>query len=210
MLKDLLEDAYREKNEKFVELVECYAPGKTDDEIKEMILKLYEAAMSHPFPEEWLNQCLEVYRADSVEKLREEEWMKLLWETVDEELAQAEELVREGAAVCREPGGPYLYEEALDSDLLSISAARRAAEERDYDKMAEFLESLSFARLPGKKQPEAEETKKELVKSLREEEKNILKELSSRYFCWREESLLALLSCCRKPMESLVDDAFLS
>ncbi len=205
VLKDLLEDAYREKNEKFVELVECYAPGKTDDEIKEMILKLYEAAMSHPFPEEWLNQCLEVYRADSVEKLREEEWMKLLWETVDEELAQAEELVREGAAVCREPGGPYLYEEALDSDLLSISAARRAAEERDYDKMAEFLESLSFARLPGKKQPEAEETKKELVKSLREEEKNILKELSSRYFCWREESLLALLSCCRKPMESLVD-----
>ena len=53
VLKELLEDAYREKDAKFVELVECYAPGKTDDNIKEMILKLYEAAASHPFPKEW-------------------------------------------------------------------------------------------------------------------------------------------------------------
>ena len=205
VLKDLLEDAYREKDEKFVDLVECYAPGKTDDNIKEMILKLYEAAASHPFPKEWLSRCLEVYQADSVEELREQEWIKLLWEAVEEELDQAEALAREGAAVCREPGGPALYEEALEDDLLLISAARDTAKEKDYDKMAEFLGNLSFTRLSGKKQPEAEEKKKELVKSLREEEKNILKELSSRYFCWRESSLLELLACCKKPMEGLVE-----
>ena len=205
VLKELLEDAYREKDAKFVELVECYAPGKTDDNIKEMILKLYEAAASHPFPKEWLDRCLEVYQADSAEKLREQDWMKLLWEAVEEELDQAETLAREGAAVCREPGGPALYEEALEDDLLLISAARKTAEEKDYDKMAELLGNLSFTRLSGKKQPEAEEKKKELAKSLREEEKNILKELSARYFCWRESSLLELLSCCKKPMESLVE-----
>ena len=136
VLKDLLEDAYREKDEKFVDLVECYAPGKTDDNIKEMILKLYEAAASHPFPKEWLSRCLEVYQADSVEELREQEWIKLLWEAVEEELDQAEALAREGAAVCREPGGPALYEEALEDDLLLISAARDTAKEKARQKSA--------------------------------------------------------------------------
>lgn len=205
VLKELLEDAYREKDEKYVELVECYAPGKTDDEIKEMILRVYEAAVSHPFPREWLSGCLKAYQADSLEKLREEEWFRLLWNAAEEELDQAEQIVKEATAVCLEPGGPYLYEEALDSDLLLIAAAKKTAEERSYDKMAELLDGISFARLSGKKQPGVETAKKELVKSLREEEKNILKELSSRCFCWREDSLLKLLAYCKKPMESLVE-----
>lgn len=205
VMKELLEDAYQKKDKKFTELVECYASGKTDDGIREMVFRLYDAAMSHPFPEEWLSGCLESYRADSIEKLRGQEWMRLLWETAAEELTQAEELAAEGVSVCREPGGPYLYEDALNSDLLLISQAKKTAGEKDYDKMAELLAGLSFTRLSGKKQPEADEAKKDLVKSLREEEKTILKELSARCFCWREESLLALLAVCRKPMESLVE-----
>ena len=52
--KEVLEEAYREKTEDFMALTECYAPGKTDDGLKDLVFRLYDAAMSHPFPEEWL------------------------------------------------------------------------------------------------------------------------------------------------------------
>lgn len=203
--RDLLEEAYAEKAGDFVELVECYASGKTDEGIKELLFRLYDAAMSHPFPEEWLESCLQVYQTDSLDSLKEQEWYRLLWEAAAEELEQAEQLVREALSVCEEPGGPYLYQEALESDLLLISGIRKAVEAQDYDKTWELLAGRSFARLSGKKQPEAEHSRKELVKALREEEKSILKELSSRYFCCSAETLVDLLGCCRSPMKGLTD-----
>ena len=78
-MKEVLEEAYTQKDEKFLNLVECYANGKTDDEIRDMIYKLYDASMSHPFPEEWIEECLRVYQVDNVEDLRGTKWMTLLW-----------------------------------------------------------------------------------------------------------------------------------
>lgn len=59
ILEELLEEAYEQRDEAFLELVECYSPGKTDEGLKELIQKVYESSVSHPFPEKWLQQCLE-------------------------------------------------------------------------------------------------------------------------------------------------------
>ena len=42
-MKELLEEAYSEADEKFISLVECYATGKNDDNIRDMVLKLYDS-----------------------------------------------------------------------------------------------------------------------------------------------------------------------
>ena len=39
VVKELLEDAYEKKEDRFLRLVECYAPGKTDEGLKDLILK---------------------------------------------------------------------------------------------------------------------------------------------------------------------------
>ena len=203
--KEVLEEAYREKTEDFMALTECYAPGKTDDGLKDLVFRLYDAAMSHPFPEEWLEECLKTFQAEDVETLRKEPWMDLLWQTADEELAQAERLARRTVRICLLPDGPYLYEEALESDLQFIDRVKKAVDSRDYARTSEILGELSFARLSGKKQPGAEEAKKELAKELREGEKNILKELAGKYFRCSEEELLRLQIQCRSPLTGLVD-----
>ena len=41
-------------------LWESYAPGKTDEGLKEHVLELYNAAMSNPWPEKWLDSCGEL------------------------------------------------------------------------------------------------------------------------------------------------------
>ena len=53
--------------------------------------------------------------------------------------------------------------------------------------------------------PEADEQKKQTIKELREEEKEILRELGQKYFQGTEEEILDMLKCSREPLEMLVE-----
>lgn len=205
VLKHLIEEAYASKDEKYLDFVECYASGKTDEGIKEYILNVYDAAMSHPQPKEWLQGCLDVYKVENLEALRKQKWITLLWEAVEEELTEAEEILQKAREICVEPDGPYLYEEAIASDLLLVRQLREKADEKAFDELAQLLGNLSYARLSTKKTPDVDNAKKEQVKALRQEVKDALKELGSRYFTGTEEQILFLLQKCRGPMESLVE-----
>ena len=205
VVKALLEEHYAQKDEKFQKFVECFATGKSDENLGDLIQKLYEMAMSNPFPEEWLQKCLGDYRIESLEELRETEWMKMLWDAVGDELQEAELLIREARNVCAEADGPYLYENALNSDLILVRDLQELAEKRDYNGTVKVLVKPSFARLSTKKALDVEEQKKQRVKELRDEEKGILKELGQRYFQSSEEEILEMIRYVREPIEILIE-----
>ena len=205
VVKALLEEHYAQKDEKFQKFVECFATGKSDENLGDLIQKLYEMAMSNPFPEEWLQKCLGDYRIESLEELRETEWMKMLWDAVGDELQEAELLIREARNVCAEADGPYLYEDALNSDLILVRDLQELAEKRDYNGTVKVLVKPAFARLSTKKALDVEEQKKQRVKELRDEEKGILKELGQRYFQSSEEEILEMIRYVREPIEMLIE-----
>ena len=206
VMKDLLEAYYARGEEKFKYFIECYASGKSDEGIKELIYSLYNAAMSNPYPDEWLEKCIDSYRNTDLEEIKTSEWMNLLWKNVLEDICQAENLVEEARELCNIPGGPYLYEEALESDLLLIREAKEKVEAGDFDGIRALLGNPSFARLSAKKPKEpVDDTLKEQVKGLRESAKGILKDIGSRYFTVKEEELPLLLASCREPVEMLVE-----
>lgn len=204
VLKELFEDFYSRSDEDFLNFVECYAPGKTDEGLKELVLKLYDTAMSNPYPLEWLGDCIKAYEIEDGKDLEKQEWFQALWESVIQVITQAEALFTQGLSVCQEPGGPYLYEDALQSDMLLIDELQFLCEKQDFDGMALALSALKFARLSAKKAEDVEEYKKEQVKKLREEGKGILKDLSERYFSETLKEAAETLLCCRKPVEILI------
>ncbi len=205
VVKALLEEHYAQKDEKFQKFVECFATGKSDENLGDLIQKLYEMAMSNPFPEKWLQKCLGDYRIESLEELRETEWMKMLWDAVGDELQEAELLIREARNVCEEADGPYLYEDALNSDLILVRDLQELAKKRDYNGTVKALVKPAFARLSTKKALDVEEQKKQRVKELRDEEKGILKELGQRYFQSSEEEILEMIRYVREPIEMLIE-----
>lgn len=205
VVKALLEEYYARKDAKFQKFVECFATGKSDDNLGELIQKLYEMAMSNPFPEEWLQGCLSDYEIDSLEALRGTEWMKMLWGAVKDELQEAELLIKEARKVCAETDGPYLYDDALNSDLLIVRELMSLEEQRDYNGTVKILAKPAFARLSAKKASDVDEQKKQKVKDLREEEKGILKELGQRYFQSTEEEILEVIRYIREPVEMLIE-----
>ena len=206
VMKELLEAYYAKDQEKYKYFIECYAAGKSDEGIRDLIYSLYHAAMSNPYPDEWLEKCIDSYKNTDVESIKASEWMKLLWKNVLADLEQAKGLAEEARKLCFSPGGPYLYDDALSSDLLLIRDAQEKALTGDFDGTRAVLGSPAFARLSTKKPKEpVDDLLKEQVKALRENEKDILKDLGSRYFTVGEEELPLLLECCREPVEMLVE-----
>lgn len=59
VLEEVLEDFYSEGTDSFKAFVDAYGRGKTDHAIEGLILDLYTMSMSHPQPEQWLQDCLE-------------------------------------------------------------------------------------------------------------------------------------------------------
>ena len=182
VVKELLEECYGEpdpeKKARFTEFVETYATGKSDAGLEALILQLYEFAMSYPYPKRWIRECMEPYRAKSEAELMESPWMRFMLDYVNRTLADLEGEIQRMLAVCRLPSGPYMYEDALQADLIQVQELKDC---KGYELLRERLWGLSFARLSTKKDPAVEEERKEQIKAFRDGMKKSLKELKEKY-----------------------------
>ena len=75
-VQEVLEEAYASKSPEFEHFVECYAQGREDGNLEEMILRLYEFSMSYPWPQEWLEDCRKTYQAESWEQIEASAWRR--------------------------------------------------------------------------------------------------------------------------------------
>ena len=202
-----LEDAYEKKEDKFLRLVECYAPGKTDEELKDLILKVHEASMSHPFPEEWLKVCLQEYQVDKAHANLSVPVDYCFVERNRRTYRRQSRLSKKPESVCLEADGPLPYLEALDSDLAMVNVLKKLTEEEWITaNCGRMLQRRWFLRHCPEKKHRMWNRKKRLGKEyFRDEEKGILKNMMEKYFCWDEDELLDMVNLCRTPLESLVE-----
>ena len=183
VVQELLEEHYGaedpEERARFTEFVEVYATGKSDVAIENLILQLYEFAVSYPYPKRWLAECMEPYRAQTEEDLERSPWMQFLMNYVNRTFADLEQEIRRMLDICHLPGGPYMYEDAVQADLLQVQELLSC---RGYENIRERLTDLSFARLSTKKDPNVEEERKNQIKAFRESMKKSLKDLKEKFF----------------------------
>ena len=95
VVQELLEEHYGaedpEERARFTEFVEVYATGKSDVAIENLILQLYEFAVSYPYPKRWLAECMEPYRAQTEGDLERSPWMQFLMNYVNRTFADLEQ-----------------------------------------------------------------------------------------------------------------------
>ena len=120
VVQELLESYFEEATPEFQEFVECLATGKNDQILEDSILRLYEFAMSYPYPEKWLEECLSVYSARTMEEFENAGWLQGWLNSTRELIGDLEELLEKALSICKENGGPYLYEPAILSDLENL------------------------------------------------------------------------------------------
>lgn len=202
VIEELLEDRYEKAEEDFTTFVECYASGKTDTALVELILQLYHFSMSYPWPMDWLESQKESFRLESVDSLQETEWMKGLLNYIKSmtgDLMCRNEQARE---LANGIGGPYMYDEALQEDHLVI---RQLMEAESYHQYSEVLESLKWKALSRKKDEDVDPTKREQVKAIRDEVKKAVVDIKKNYFYQPEEEMLTDLQKVAPVMKVLID-----
>ncbi|MBQ9768282.1 MAG: helicase-exonuclease AddAB subunit AddA [Lachnospiraceae bacterium] len=202
VMEELLEERYTAGEELFLRLTECVGSGKTDEALVKHLDNLYKFAQSAPFPESWLSgleaSLEELGQGDTLPE--ESECMLRLKEHIRAILADCTELCQRATEACLGPEGPYVYAEALESDreLLQTLCAKET-----YKELAEAFETLSFQALSRKK-CEASEERKEQVKTLRGEYKEMLQKLKKDYFFAEPAQMVADMAVMAPLMRELV------
>lgn len=202
VMRKVIEDAYEEGTEEFYSCVECYASGKNDDNIGQQVMKLYEYSMSYPWPKEWLLDCKKFYELKSTEELMETPWMQLLMEESRKIFQDAKDMALELLKICLGEDGPYMYGDALESDLGMIE---KLLELEEYDAIVKALDSAKYARLSSKKDENVSERARMQVQGGRAELKNLLRQLHDSYFYMSQEEILESIQTCKKPVCALID-----
>ena len=139
VLADVIEDAYAKEDPAFLHCMEYFSVGSRDDAVEKEALKLYDFAMSMPFPEEWLAERKEDYRLDvpgepghvrrtaafeEADEGRDEgfcdplrlPWAALFMDHVRFVLKGCADRLEEAVRLCEEPDGPYFYGELLETE----------------------------------------------------------------------------------------------
>lgn len=175
----VLESAYEEGNEEFVNFVESFASGRDDRKLEELILHLYEFSRSYPNPKKWLDSCAEQYDVQSVEELEQRPFVLEIVEEIKQYLNDIQKLLEFGMDICEEEDGPAVYKAALQSDWLFVQELQTVD---TFSQLQERLWDVKWAKLAACRERKVSEKKIQQVKDIRDEVKGLIKDISKQYF----------------------------
>ncbi|MGN0342833.1 MAG: helicase-exonuclease AddAB subunit AddA [Roseburia sp.] len=183
-----MEQWYEENEPGFSELVEAYAPGRSDVPVREMILKLYRFSQSYPWPEQWMDETQKLCDCGKDEKMNETPWVRECVSYVREMLRGCAALARDYLAVCQQADGPDMYEKACQAD---VDLFQELADCPDYETLRLHLAQVKFQTLGRAKNYSGSPEKQEYVKAAREQCKKQLSKLREEYLSMELKDIAA-------------------
>ena len=218
VLAQVLEERYAVGDPAFINCMEYFSQGRRDEAVEEIVWKLYDFAMSTPFPEEWLarrktDYCLPwdefvqdtgrdtALSADTFDSIP---WVADMMRRTSLLLKGFEGRIDEALRMCGESDGPYMYGETLEREREMVRGLLRSCAE-GYDALYTAFGALRFDRLPSKKDETVSSLKRETVKDIRTQVKEQLGELQKKFFFKSKEQTMRQMESCRAAVESLVD-----
>ena len=228
VLAQVLEDCYTAGKQEFLDCMEYFSVGSRDTAVEEIVLKLYDFAMSTPFPEQWLKERKRDYRVSAGARDDQEgagaaadcsedmsagfgslPWVIDLIRRARLLLEGCQAKLSEAIRMCEEPDGPYMYGELLEreKEMVEKLLGRCGAEDScgDYDALYAAFAAVHFDRLPSKKDDTVSQVKREIAKGIRTEVKEQLGDLQKKFFFKEKEQVLKQMEVCGAAVEALVD-----
>lgn len=202
VLEILLDKYYEEGDEEFLRFIDVYVSKQGKSKVEEIILKLFEEAMSHGEPKEWLVSLKDNYTDITEEKLYESRWYNILLEDAAASLENSLEGMYKAVQISQSEKGPAKYTELLQSE---IGALKEILECQKFSEMREKINDFSFSRMPSiTKKDDVDEVKKEIVKKLRSEFKSNLEALNKGIFSGDISQYIEIINKCGKNVDILI------
>lgn len=204
VMDKLFGERYETGDEAFYRLIEHYGGERDDVALAGLILKLYNFARSHPWPEHWLRQLPEAFIAVEPASIDATVWSQLIREKIGFELEQALAHYEVMLSELAKPGQPEAYQPVLESDVRQLTAVLAAAKS-GWQHLAEALSHCKFEELPRKKQPGVSDEAKEFQQNGRKRAKALIKKTSELHFSATQAELLADMAAAGPVVQDLID-----
>ncbi|MBQ4536076.1 MAG: helicase-exonuclease AddAB subunit AddA [Lachnospiraceae bacterium] len=208
VLAGLLEDAFAGNLEgiadveRFHRFVEYFAPNGRETTLENYILSLSRYAASFPWPKDWLLARKTDYAAGTVEEIAGSDYGVYLKNHIGRMLAGCIEKLQTAKKLAESPDGPYMYGELLDAEIEQLEQVCRKDTLTEYE---EFLPTVTFGRLPTKKDDSVSAVKREQAKNLRNEVKATLQDIQDKFFATPLELVAVQGAECMEPVSVLID-----
>ncbi|MBR1931125.1 MAG: helicase-exonuclease AddAB subunit AddA [Lachnospiraceae bacterium] len=202
VLAELLEDSFASGDKGFLACVEYFCPGGRERVLEQHILQLSRYAASFPWPSEWLADRKKDYSAADVQTLMESDYGQYLSKHVKRMVAGCVEKLRQMQAICESSDGPYMYGELIEKEREQLEQLLLC------DSLEEFatrIPTVSFGRLPSKKDDSVSQSKRELVKDMRTDVKKILQDMTEKFFLTPLPLALQQGQACIAPVGTLIE-----
>ena len=202
VMQELLEEQFQEASDGFLTCVESYSGNKSEEKLEQYLLKLYQFAMSYPFPEDWIEERKKDYQITTLQELEQSMVYAFMKEQVLLLLNDGTSLLKQAIKICEEADGPYMQAQVLEQDLEVLASLRL---ESSFEDWYQRFQAVSFGRLSGKKDDSVNAEKRELVKSIRDQVKELVKKIQETYFFQEPSLQLEQMMLAKAGVESLLD-----
>ncbi|KGX87797.1 helicase-exonuclease AddAB subunit AddA [Pontibacillus litoralis] len=190
IIESLFEEWYGqegEEREAFFEVVDRFSSDRSDVEVEQLMMQVYQFAMQNPYPEQWMQDVVQTYQIQPDATEADFPWLTQLKKEVKSQLQSMLTDAEQALHITRESDGPYQYAEAIDDDKERFQQALAHLTLSWHDLQTFMEQSASLKRLSSKKS-DCSEDKKEAVKALRESYKKRWQKLAQG---WLSRSLPA-------------------
>ena len=153
----VLEEFYEKADPEFLRFADSYSQAKNDLQIKEMVLKLFHYSESYPWPEEWLESCVQQYEAADEEALEQKPWMQDFLSYMKVRVGDLIRALEHLLDLTRDADGPYMYEASVQDDLYQLYALQEC---EHFSQWQAAITGINFKNIGRAKKYEGSEQKK--------------------------------------------------
>ena len=198
----VFESCYEEGDSEFLDFVRSYGSKNKDKTCTEMVIELYDKAMSAPWPKEWLDKMVSAYDCTSADEVYNLMPVKVMHSNILNQLNYYFENIDHYIKL--------MTPDTENAERLVIAVEDKAylAELGDSQDMGDLISRLGeveFTKLPSKsiRSGEAKEHK-EAFQSFRKEYQDYIKSLKLKYSSVDEKCIMSELALVRPMAHQLV------
>ena len=185
VLEDIFEEKYENQDEDFAELINTYTSYRDDTPLKELILKIYTYIQSNPFPNQWLNEKIEMFHIqDFEEDFSKNPWGEILLKEVEEELIDDISTLKEQEQNLEKNPELEKYAKTIFDDIDKLEMLKSNL--NSWDKAFAIYSNLTFVTWPRQKVDSAIKDQAKLVRD--DIKKKVTKKLNKIFIYNSEEA----------------------
>jgi len=178
ILDELFEQKYENEDKDFINLIHTFTTYKSDIPLKEIILRIYNQIQSNPFPEKWLDEQIEKFNIDTLNKdFGKTEWGKILLKDIEEEVIDCQSILRQEIQKISRFEELEKYSQTILNDIEQLEMLRINLD--SWDKAYTINQNLEFITWPRDSKVTLEQ--KEAAKEVRDSVKKKLKKKTDKF-----------------------------